>query len=215
MYIISAIFVIINYTDNSALYCSSEDWFESQKDKTPFCIITGKIIEWIISSDYDSNCNVSCYNTAGAVYYYVLLQLAVFWFCNVSVLFWKIRFPFHSRSFQVTNRVKYVHVIVVALSISVPFIPVIATMSQSAYGKSAAGAAKDGLGFGVIRSPPIFCLGTNADTTFYSLVLPIIAILMVGMVMLITIFWIIHKVSTCIGESIMSHSKDSCMSLYV
>ena len=215
MYIISAIFVIINYTDNSALYCTSEDWFESWKDATPFCIITGKIIEWIISSDYDSNCNVSCYNTAGAVYYYVLLQLAVFWFCNVSVLFWKIRFPFHSRSFQVTNRVKYVHVTAIALGILVPFIPIIATMSQSAHGKSAAGAAKDGLGFGIIRSPPIFCLGTNADTTFYSLVLPIIAILMVGMVMLITIFWIIHKVSTCIGGSIMSHSKDSCMSLCI
>ena len=72
-------------------------------------------------------------------------------------------------------------------------------MSQSAHGKSAVGAVKDGLGFGIIRSPPIFCLGTNADATFYSLILPIIAILMVGLVMLITVFWIIHKVSTYSG----------------
>ena len=103
-----------------------------------------------------------------------------------------------------TNRVKYVHVTAIALSILVPFIPIIATVSQSAHGKSAAGAVKDGLGFGIIRSPPIFCLGTNADATFYSLVLPIIAILMVGLVMLITVFWIIHKVSTYIGGSMSS-----------
>ena len=87
-----AIFVTIDYMDNiGKLYCTSEDWFESQKEATPFCIIMGKIIEWIISSDYESNCNAPSYNTAGAVYYYVLLQLAVFWFYNVSVLFWKIR----------------------------------------------------------------------------------------------------------------------------
>ena len=133
---------------------------------------------------------------AGVVYYYVLLQLAVFWFCNVSILFWKIRFPFHSRSFQVTNRIKYVHITAITLCIFVPFIPIIATMSQNAHGKSAAEAVKGGLGFGIIRFPPIFCLGTNADTTFYSLILPILVILMVGMTMLITLFWIIHKVIT-------------------
>ena len=56
----------------------------------------------------------------------------------------------------------------------------------------------------IICSPPIFCLGTNVDTTFYSLILPIIVILMVGMIMLITIFWIIHRVSTCISGIIIS-----------
>ena len=123
----------------------------------------------------------------------------MFWFCNVSILFWKIRFPFHSRSLQIANRVKYkcIHITVITLCILVPFIPVIATMSQNAYGKSAAEAVKGGLGFGIVRFPPFFCLGKNADTTFYSLILPIIVILMVGMTMLITLFWTIHKVSAC------------------
>ena len=130
----------------------------------------------------------------GVVYYYSLLQLTVFWFCNVSVLFWKIRFPFHSWSFQIANRVKYIHITVIALCILVPFIPIIATMSQHAYGKSAAQAATEGLGFGIARFPLIFCLGRDPDTTFYSLILPILVVLMVGMTMLITLFWIIHKV---------------------
>ena len=37
------LFVIINYMDNSTLYCTSEDLFISQKEATSFCIITGKI----------------------------------------------------------------------------------------------------------------------------------------------------------------------------
>ena len=131
----------------------------------------------------------------------------MFWFCNVSVLFWKIRFPFHSRSFQTANRVKYIHITVIALCILVPFIPIIAIMSQHAYGKSAAQAAIEGLGFGITRFPPIFCLGRDADTTFYSLILPILVILMVGMTMLITLFWIIHKVSIeIVTQHVVSYS---------
>ena len=39
----TGLFTIITYTDNSTLYCTSEDLFTSQKEATPFCIITGKI----------------------------------------------------------------------------------------------------------------------------------------------------------------------------
>ena len=43
--------------DNSTLYCTSEDLFESQKEVTIFCIITGKITEH--NNYYDSNANAS------------------------------------------------------------------------------------------------------------------------------------------------------------
>ena len=182
--------------DNSALYCTSEDLIESVNSSTTFCIITGEIIATVSKQGYTYMYHIlwnSLYT--GVVYYYSLLQIAVFWFCHVLILFWKIRFPFHSWSFQVANRVKYIHITVIALAILVPFIPIIATMSQNAYGKSTAQAVTDGLGFGIARFPPIFCLGRNANTTFYSLILPILAILIVGMTMLITLFWTIHKVS--------------------
>ena len=132
---------------------------------------------------------------AGMVFYYILLQLATFWICHVIALFWKIRFPFHARSFQMTHRTKYVHIASAAIGVLFPIIPVIATMAQSARGKSSAETVKAGLGFGITRFPPLLCTGMHGDTTFYSLILPIIVILMIGMTILITIFWIIHRVS--------------------
>ena len=132
---------------------------------------------------------------AGVVFYYSLLQLAMFWLCHVLALFWKIRFPFHSRSFQMAHRTKYVHIAAVAMGILVPFIPIIATMSQYGHERSAIEAATGGLGFGITRFPPLLCTGRHADTTFYSLILPILVILMVGMTFLLIIFWMIHRVS--------------------
>ena len=132
---------------------------------------------------------------AGVVFYYSLIQLAMFWLCHVLALFWKIRFPFHSRSFQMAHRTKYVHIAAVVLCILVPFVPIVATMSQYGHGRSSVEAATGGLGFGITRFPPLLCTGRHADTTFYSLILPILVILMIGMTILLFIFWIIHRVS--------------------
>ena len=128
------------------------------------------------------------------MFYYGLLQLATFWFCHVLALFWKIRFPFHSRAFQMAHRVKYVHITCVVIGIVFPALPVVATMSQAAHGTSSADVVKAGLGFGLTRFPPILCTGRHGDTTFYSLILPILLILMVGITFLLIIFWIIHRV---------------------
>ena len=90
---------------------------------------------------------------------------------------------------------KYIHLICVVIGVLVPFVPVVATMSQFAQDKSSAEAAKGGLGFGITRFPSLLCNGRDKDTTFYSLVLPIIIIIMIGMTLLVFVFWIIHKVS--------------------
>ena len=93
------------------------------------------------------------------------------------------------------HRVKYIHITAVVVGILVPFVPIIATMSQYGQSRSAAEAAKGGLGFGITRFPPLLCTGRHGDTTFYSLILPILIILMVGITILMIIFWIIHRVS--------------------
>ena len=129
------------------------------------------------------------------MFYYGLLQLATFWICHILAIFWKLRFPFHSRTFQVARRVKYIHIACVAIGILFPTLPVVATMSQAAHGESSADVVKAGLGFGLTRFPPIFCTGRHEDTTFYSLIFPILLIFMVGMTFLLIIFWIIHRVS--------------------
>ena len=39
---IAAFFVIVNYMDNSTLYCTSENLFQSLQEATAFCVITGE-----------------------------------------------------------------------------------------------------------------------------------------------------------------------------
>ena len=128
--------------------------------------------------------------------YYALFQLAIFWLSHVLVLFWGLKFPFHWRRFKSSpTEMRYLHLTCVVTGLLGPFIPVIATMSQFAHGKSTAAAVKGGLGFGITRLPSLLCNGRDEATTFYALVLPIIVIIMIGMPLLVLVFWIIHKVS--------------------
>ena len=129
------------------------------------------------------------------LFYYALLQLAVFWLSHVLALFWGLAFPFHARRYKKQQKVKYVHLTCIVLGILIPFIPIIATASQYAHGKSPAQAVKGGLGFGMTSLPSVLCNGIDSDTTFYSLILPIIVIIMIGMTILVLVFCIIHKVS--------------------
>lgn len=117
---------------------------------------------------------------AGALIYYTLFQLVLWWFFHVSMLFWKVKFPFHARFFEQVGRMRYIHIFIVITALVVPVTPVIA-------------AAADG-GFAVTHFPPILCTGRSAKATFYSLILPIIVLKQCGLTMLIVVFWIIHKV---------------------
>ena len=130
----------------------------------------------------------SAFYTVGTVFYYGLFQIIVWWFCHELSLFWKIRFPFHARSFETSHRIKYVHITMVIVGLLLPALPVIVTFAI---------AARDSRGFGLIRFPPILCSGLQRDATFYSLVLPINILLAVGIPLLIIIFWTIHKVIPC------------------
>ena len=117
--------------------------------------------------------------------YYGLLQLTVWWFCHEVALFWTIRFPIHAKTFVTSHRVKYVHITMVVVGLALPTLPVIVTLTTG-----------DPSGFGMTRFPPILCTGLQNDSTFYSLVLPINILMMVGIPLLIIIFWTIHKVMT-------------------
>ena len=134
-----------------------------------------------------------CY-LLGAVLYYSLFQLMVLWLCHILTIFWGLKFPFQAKAFQRSHRMKYLHIASVVVGLLVPFVPVVATMIQFSYGKSSAEAVKGGLGFGIVRFPPILCVGRHKDTTFYSLILPLCIILLIGITFLIFVFWIIHKV---------------------
>ena len=96
----------------------------------------------------------------------------------MSVLFYGIQFPFHSRSFKA--RTKYIHVIMVVIALLLPLVPAIICGVIG--------------GYTMTDFPPILCVGSDADATFYSLVLPIIIILGTGTSLLVIMFWKIHMV---------------------
>ena len=95
----------------------------------------------------------------------------------MSLIFWGVQFPIHSKSFRMAHGTKYIHLTCVVLALVLPLVPVLANKFKGGYTMG--------------QFPPILCGGTDADATFYSLVLPIDIILGVG---LIIIFWKIHKV---------------------
>ena len=119
----------------------------------------------------------------------------MFWLCHIVAIFWGLKFPFHARIFRTTHRIKYLHIACVALCTVLPLIPVVGTMVQYSRGKSFGEAVEGGLGFGVVRFPPLLCTGRNQDAMFYALILPVVVLLMAGMTVLIITFWIIHKVN--------------------
>ena len=136
---------------------------------------------------------------------YCLNQTWIWWFFHISSFFWKVVFPFHSRSFEVSGRIKHIHISCAVIGIVLPFIPIITSMSKfaadvhgQANNESSPGELflSGGLGFASPRFPAILCVGSNRNVVFYSLVLPIDLILAIGCTLLLIIFWSVHKVST-------------------
>ncbi len=140
----------------------------------------------------------------GMLFTYLLCQMSLWWLFHTSSLFWKVLFPFHSRSFEVSGRIKHIHISCAVIGIVLPFIPIITSMSKfaadvhgQANNESSPGELflSGGLGFTFARFPALLCVGSNKNAVFYSLVLPIDLILAIGCTLLLIMFWSVHKVS--------------------
>ena len=105
----------------------------------------------------------------------------MWWVFHVSALFLRIKFPLRARSLDKSRKFKYAHLTTVITAIVLPLI-------------SAIVVGHSGHGYSLTRFPPFFCTGSDANSTFYALILPIDIGLGTGVTMLIYIFWIIHKV---------------------
>ena len=133
---------------------------------------------------------------------YCLVQLALWWLFHTTAFFWKAKFPFQARSFEMLGRIKYLHISCVALGIVVPLTPVIALMADFALEVQSNEVLQaenvtfisGGLGFTMGRFPPTLCYGYSSSVIFYTNVVPIILILSVGLTELILVFALIQKV---------------------
>ena len=112
-------------------------------------------------------------------------------------MFWKLRFPFHARDFEIDNRMKFVHIACVVLCLVLSFLPIIVITLDDVV-KRAKGIPTIGTaGFSLVRFPPIFCSAVNRSAVYYSLILPINLIVPVGVTLLILVVWLLYKVHSC------------------
>lgn len=138
---------------------------------------------------------------AGVLSIYVISQSTLWWLFHITILFWKVVFPFHVR---LSGKVQHIHITCVIIGILVPLLPIIISMA-----KFAADVQKEnenstpqlrnssflsgGLGFGPTRFPSILCSNTDIDVIFYSQALIADIILASGCTLLLIILWSVHK----------------------
>ena len=134
-------------------------------------------------------------------YGYGLLQISIWWLCHVTVLFWRIRFPLHARSFIITKKVKYLHILCIFTGLVLPFLPVIVTVADSAVqyrdNDDLMGVNvsffSSGMGFRKAFTNSQ-CLGTTSGA-LYSVVVPLCVVTAIAMTLLVLICFYVHKVS--------------------
>ena len=117
----------------------------------------------------------------------------MWWVFHVAILCWKISFPFHS--FHHSHLLPRLHLLLVLLALMVPLLPVLATIAHSqAVGYSEKEGLPSGLGFGLATFPPILCYTLNKNVVFYSFILPVTLLMLVGITALLVTIWNVHKV---------------------
>lgn len=144
---------------------------------------------------------VFCYSI-GMAFVYAILQTAIWWLFHTTALFWKIQYPFHARSFQMGGKIKYIHISCIIAGLLIPLLPVITTMADFAVDlksndrlqKMNVTFFSGGLGYRLVRFPPLLCSGRNSEAVYYTSILPINIIVIAGLTELIILFWTIHKV---------------------
>ncbi len=130
----------------------------------------------------------------GIIVYYSSLQLNIWWVLHVSSMFLTIVFPYRTRALRISKKLTYIHVACILVGLILPVVPVIAVMSHNAVEAKSGAMLQGRLGFGFAYFPPYLCLGIDGDVTFYSLILPNIILIQIGVTMLILTIWYVHKV---------------------
>ena len=157
-----------------------------------FCLYCHDIIfVWYINRclKCHTNCTVmrvimpylNFYPYSGFIVTYVLLQLSFWWIMHTMFIMWSILFPFHFKNTARRGRAKYFLLVALAVGIVLPFIPFIAAQTTG------------GFTYGMIIPP--LCSPVELAVTYYSLVLPISIMLVLGVSMMAVVLRTIMKVS--------------------
>ena len=138
---------------------------------------------------FDSPC------TTGLLIQYTGLVYHMFWIFHIVILFWRIVFPFHARTYETRGYFRYVHIVMVIAAIVLPLESVGVLLGTG--------------GLIIPRFPPISCYARETDASFFAFVLPITFISATGVSLLVIILWVIStKVGNMKAQSEVSESDD-------
>ena len=126
----------------------------------------------------------------------------MWWLFHTTALLWKIRYPFHARSYQTSHKIKYIHISCVMAGLLIPFLPIVTSMAKFAVDLKTDAPLQQrnvtflsgGLGYQQIRFPPVLCAGRDSGAVYYTSILPINLIVLAGLTELILLFWTVHRV---------------------
>lgn len=128
-----------------------------------------------------SNASIFCEAT-GIVYFYTAMAIMVLWLFQCVTFFWGVIWPYSYSTAKSAGRLRYIHISSLLISSIIPLIIVLIVYIQQGYGVS------------ISLTPP--CSISSPETYFYSIMIFIDVITIIGIVLMILTFWKLSKIST-------------------
>ena len=116
----------------------------------------------------------------GIVLSLTLLSVLVVWVSHSATIFWGVKYPFSYRRIQKTKYTKLIHIAVLVISLTLPWIPGVIVISNNGY---------------VIPTFPPYhsCFPYNRDHVLFTFIMPVCVVLCVGDTLVILIMWNLCK----------------------
>ena len=118
----------------------------------------------------------------GATFQFCLILMSIFWLFHLFHVFLKVVFPVKSRFLTTRKWNRKLHIAEILVSILI-----------SALGPATVWIA--GIKYGFSFFPPLLCLPTSRAFVFYTMSVPLMILLTLGLNMTATIIWTLLKVS--------------------
>ena len=106
---------------------------------------------------------------------FIVILVSFLWLSHTSVFFWGIFWPLHQHTFKKRGRMRYVHIIIVIVSVLLSLTAVIPLQFSE--------------GYGINIQTYYRCDVRGVKDSFYAILLPIDIILIIGLSMLTAIIW--------------------------